>query len=92
MGMLREVQRKVAEAGWAAANVDVVVAAERPTLAPHVAAMAVALAAVLGAPVSVKPKRTEGVGAVGRGEGIAAWAVALLQQSSTARSDRPIAE
>ena len=42
------------------------------------------LAECVGAPVSVKPKRGEGVGAVGRGEGIAAWAVALLQSTGDA--------
>jgi 2C-methyl-D-erythritol 2,4-cyclodiphosphate synthase len=43
--------------------------------------MSAALSGTVGAPVSVKPKRAEGVGAVGRGEGIAAWAVALLESS-----------
>ena len=77
--LLREVAHKVADAGWRVTNVDVVVAAEAPQLAPHVAAMATTLAESIDAPASVKPKRTEGVGAVGRGEGIAAWAVALLE-------------
>ena len=76
--LLREVVERVSGAGWKVANVDVVVAAEMPRLGPHVAAMSTTLGEVVIGPVSVKPKRTEGVGAVGRGEGIAAWAVALL--------------
>lgn len=88
IGLLREVAAKVAAARWWVANVDVVVAAEQPRLAPHIAAMAAnveaALAPVrqpmgLGVHVSVKPKRGEGLGFVGRSEGIAAWAVALLE-------------
>ena len=39
------------------------------------------LAAVVGAPVSVKPRRAEGLGALGRGEGVACWAVALLESA-----------
>jgi 2-C-methyl-D-erythritol 2,4-cyclodiphosphate synthase len=79
--LLCEVVDKVRAAGWTAVNVDVVVAAEQPTLAPHIAAMRENLGAVVGAPVSVKPKHAEGVGAIGRGEGIAAWAVALLEST-----------
>lgn len=76
--LLREVVARVSSAGWDVANVDVVVAAETPRLGPHVAAMSTTLGETVVGPVSVKPKRTEGVGAVGRGEGVAAWAVALL--------------
>ena len=79
--LLREVVTKVRAEGWAAANVDLVVAAERPKLADHIEAMRACLSEVVGAPVNVKPKHAEGVGAVGRGEGIAAWAVALLESS-----------
>ena len=52
---------------------------EAPSLAPHRAAMEAGLSAVVGGPVSVKAKRAEGLGALGRGEGIACWAVALLE-------------
>ncbi len=60
------------------------IAAEQPRLAPHIEAMVRNLVAVLGDDVfvSVKPKRGEGVGAVGRGEGIAVWAVALLERTA----------
>jgi 2-C-methyl-D-erythritol 2,4-cyclodiphosphate synthase len=76
--LLREVAGRVAAAGWRVGNVDVVVAAEQPRLAPHVEAMAATLSAAAGGPVGVKAKRGEGVGAVGRGEAVAAWAVALV--------------
>jgi len=80
IALLREVVERVAAEGWTVGNVDVVVNAERPTLAPHVDAMRANLAEVLGgAHVSVTPKRGEGVGAVGRAEAIAVWAVALLE-------------
>ncbi|HZU72496.1 MAG TPA: 2-C-methyl-D-erythritol 2,4-cyclodiphosphate synthase, partial [Acidimicrobiales bacterium] len=52
-----------------------------PRLAPHRPAMEERLSAVVGAPVAVKPKRAEGVGALGRGEGVACWAVALLESA-----------
>jgi 2-C-methyl-D-erythritol 2,4-cyclodiphosphate synthase len=64
-------------------NVDVVVNAEEPALAPHLEAMSANVAAIVGAPVSVKPKRGEGVGTVGRGEAIAVWAVALLHDDAS---------
>jgi len=79
MALLVDVVGRVRAAGWQPGNVDVVIAAEEPRLGPHVAAMAAALTAALGGPVSVKAKRGEGLGAIGRAEGIAAWAVALLE-------------
>jgi 2-C-methyl-D-erythritol 2,4-cyclodiphosphate synthase len=59
-------------------NVDVSVVAETPKLAPHRHEMQTRLSEVVGAPVSVKAKRAESLGALGRGEGIACLAVALL--------------
>jgi 2-C-methyl-D-erythritol 2,4-cyclodiphosphate synthase len=90
IGMLREIAGDLAAEGYVVANVDVVVAAEAPPLAPHVEDMRQTLGDALSAvgnagarpSVTVKPKRTEGLGAVGRGEGIAAWAVALLTRDS----------
>jgi 2-C-methyl-D-erythritol 2,4-cyclodiphosphate synthase len=85
--LLRDVAAKVTAAGFRLVNVDVVVAAERPSLSAHVRAMTTNLSGALislfpepGAQklVSVKVKRGEGLGAIGRGEGIAVWAVALL--------------
>jgi 2-C-methyl-D-erythritol 2,4-cyclodiphosphate synthase len=78
IGLLRQVAARVAGEGWTVANVDVVVVAERPRLAPHIEAMGTTLSGAVGAPVNVKPKRGEGVGALGRGDGISATAVALL--------------
>jgi 2-C-methyl-D-erythritol 2,4-cyclodiphosphate synthase len=59
-------------------NVDVTVILEAPKLAPYREAMQARLAEVVGAPVSVKAKRAEALGALGRREGIACLAVALL--------------
>lgn len=78
ISLLAEVAARVTDEGWTVANVDVVVVAERPRLAPHVQAMHATLTAAVGAPVTVKPKRGEGIGALGRGDGIAVTAVALL--------------
>jgi 2-C-methyl-D-erythritol 2,4-cyclodiphosphate synthase len=84
---LRGAAERIRDEGWWVENVDVVVAAEQPRLAPHLEAMSANLAGALavaaeplgeGIGVSVKPKRAEGLGAIGRGEGIGAWAVALL--------------
>jgi 2-C-methyl-D-erythritol 2,4-cyclodiphosphate synthase len=82
MELLVDVVGRVRGEGWTVVNVDVVVNAEAPVLAPHIAAMVENLAAVVGGAVSVKPKRGEGVGAIGRAEGIAVWAVALLESIS----------
>ena len=81
--LLRDVASRVTEAGWQVVNVDIVIAAEQPRLASHVETMARNIAAVLGDDVfvSIKPKRGEGIGAIGRAEGIAAWAVALLERT-----------
>jgi 2-C-methyl-D-erythritol 2,4-cyclodiphosphate synthase len=87
--LLREVAERVRKAGWWVGNVDVVINAERPMLAPHLAPMTANLVRALapaaepmggGVFVSVKPKRGEGVGAVGRGEAIRVWALALLER------------
>ena len=59
-------------------NVDVTVVLEAPKLAPHRAAMQTRLSDVVGAPVSVKAKRAESLGALGRREGVACMAVALV--------------
>ena len=62
----------------AVVNVDVTVICEEPKLAPHKAEMSALLTHVLSAPVSVKASTNEGMGAIGRGEGIACIAVALV--------------
>ncbi len=89
MDLLSDVARRVSGQGWWLQNVDVVIAAEQPRLAEHLPAMQSGLAQAL-APlqeplgvalhVSVTPKRGEGLGFVGRVEGIACWAVAMLNK------------
>jgi 2-C-methyl-D-erythritol 2,4-cyclodiphosphate synthase len=76
--LLAHVVALVRAEGWSIGNVDTTVVLEAPRLAPHKAAMEERLEAVLGAPASVKAKRAEGLGALGRGEGVACLAVALL--------------
>ena len=62
----------------AVSNVDVTVICEEPKLAPYKAEISSLLAGVLSAPVSVKASTNEGMGAIGRGEGIACMAVVLV--------------
>lgn len=73
--------RVVAEvtATFAIGNVDLTVLLEAPKLAPHRLEMERHLSDVVGAPVSVKAKRGEGLGPIGRSEGIACLAVALVE-------------
>lgn len=78
MRLLAATVELVGAQGWRVVNVDCTVVLEAPKLAPHRAAMAEGLTAVVGGPVSVKAKRAEGLGAIGRREGIACFAVALL--------------
>ncbi len=78
---LEATARLVREAGYRLGNVDVTLIAQEPVLAPHLVPMREAIAEVLGvepAAVSVKAKSTDHLGALGRGEGIAALATALL--------------
>jgi 2-C-methyl-D-erythritol 2,4-cyclodiphosphate synthase len=82
MGLLRQVTDQVTASGWRVENVDCAVVLEAPRLAPHRPLMEAGLASAAGGQVSVKPKRAEGLGSLGRGEGIACWAVALLERPS----------
>ena len=79
--LLRAAVARAAAAGWRVGNVDATVIAERPKIAPHVAAMCAAVAAecnVDAGAVNIKGKTSEKLGYAGRGEGIAAQAVVLL--------------
>ena len=78
IGLLAEATRRVREAGWVPSNVDCTVVADEPKLAPHRRDMQARLSAAIGAPVTVKGRRSEGLGAVGRGEGVLCWAIALV--------------
>ncbi len=77
--LLRAVVAMAADEGYACANADCTVLADTPRLAPHTPAMAERLGTVVGAPVSVKATRAEGMGAIGRAEGIACVAVVLME-------------
>lgn len=78
--LLVEVVHRVRAAGWDPTNVDCSVVLEAPKLAPRREAMQRRLSDAVGAPVAVKAKRAEGLGALGRREGIACWAVALVNR------------
>ncbi|MDR1321277.1 MAG: 2-C-methyl-D-erythritol 2,4-cyclodiphosphate synthase [Gracilibacteraceae bacterium] len=80
--LLALVRQKAAAAGWAVGNIDAVVMAEQPRLAPYFAEMREKIAGALGISaerVSLKATTTEGLGFVGREEGIAAQAVVLME-------------
>ena len=81
IGLLATVAGMVRTAGWEVGNVDVSVVCETPKLAPHRAAMQENLSDAVGAPVTVKGRRAEGLGALGRREGIACWAVAVISSA-----------
>ena len=82
--LLAEVGRMLMEHGWRPVNLDLTIACESPPIGPHVPAMRRTLAGILGLPdttVSVKATTTERLGFCGRGEGIAALAIVLVQAS-----------
>ncbi|NYT62265.1 2-C-methyl-D-erythritol 2,4-cyclodiphosphate synthase [Alcaligenaceae bacterium] len=79
--LLREAMSRVSEAGWRVVNVDATVHAQAPKIGPHASAMVANIAADLAlAPgdVNIKAKTNEGLGYLGRQEGISATVVALL--------------
>lgn len=83
LDLLEEVRRKLAEAGWAVANIDVVLICERPKIADFSARISQRIASVLQIEpdrVSVKGTTTEGLGFTGRGEGIACQALATIRR------------
>ena len=80
--LLKETGKKISENGYRIVNIDATIVAEAPRMAPHVARMIGNIAADLGlkpAAVSVKATTTEKLGYIGRGEGIAAQAIALIE-------------
>ena len=89
--LLREVAALLARHRYRVVNVDATVIAQAPRMAPHIPAMRANLAGDLGIDVeavSVKAKTTEQLGFVGRGEGIVAEAVVLLDNPRSSRGDR----
>ena len=83
--LLQRVDALVRSHGYAVANADITIAAQRPKLAPYIVSMRQTLADILGvdiSQVSVKATTTEHLGFTGREEGIAVWASVLLLQST----------
>jgi 2-C-methyl-D-erythritol 2,4-cyclodiphosphate synthase len=79
--MLRMAVERVNAGGWRVSQVDIVVVTERPKIGPHREAMRIALAAALGvkeSEISIKGKTNEGMGWIGRGEGLGCMAVATI--------------
>ena len=83
IGLLAQAVTMVRAAGWQPGNVDCTVIAEAPKVAPRRAEIEDRLSSTVGAPVTVKAKRAEGLGALGRGEGIACFAVAIVSNGAT---------
>jgi 2-C-methyl-D-erythritol 2,4-cyclodiphosphate synthase len=79
VALLARVRAMVVEAGLGLVNGDCTVLLESPALAPYRPEMERRLSEVAGGPVQVKATRPEGLGALGRGEGAACWAVVLLE-------------
>jgi len=90
--LLRRVAELMRERGFKLADADAVVALERPKLAPHRETMRACVADALGVPVDavgIKATTTERLGFTGREEGIAAWAVVLLDRVATGPNELP---
>ncbi len=83
--ILSAVADLVRGAGWVIGNIDVKVVCERPKLAPRKDEMEHNLSNAAQAPVTVSGRRAEGLGAIGRNEGIAAWAVAVVTRGEVTR-------
>jgi 2-C-methyl-D-erythritol 2,4-cyclodiphosphate synthase len=83
MEILARMLELARQAGWAPVNADCTVVAERPRLAPFVEQMSQRLGEALAAPANVKATRAEGLGALGRAEGIACTAVVLMSSTGS---------
>lgn len=85
LALLRQVGQMLAGVGWVVAHVDVAALAEAPMLAPHIPRMRRRIGDALGIAsdaVNIKATTTEGMGAIGRGEGIAAYAIATITRTA----------
>jgi len=83
--LLRAARELLVQAGWRIVNIDSTISAQRPKMAPHIPLMVARIASDLQIPetsVSVKAKTAEGLGFVGREEGISTQVVALIEQAS----------
>lgn len=81
--LLRRVAALVTEQGWTIGNADCSVVCETPKLAPMRNEMQQRLSEATGAPVTVKGRRAEGLGAIGRGEGVACFASAVITRGAS---------
>lgn len=82
--LLEEVRRLLAEAGFRVNNIDATIVAENPKMASHIPAMVTNIASAVKvdrSAINVKATTTEGLGFAGRGEGMAAYAVALIRKA-----------
>lgn len=83
--LLKKVSAMVSKCGYSIINVDSTVVAEQPQIAAHISEMKARIAAALGisaSGVGIKATTNEGLGAIGRGEGIASFATAMLRKTS----------
>jgi 2-C-methyl-D-erythritol 2,4-cyclodiphosphate synthase len=80
VAILRSVADLLHREGWRAVNVDCSLVCERPKIAPRRQEMGTILSDAVGAPVTVTGRRAEGLGAIGRVEGVACFAVALIER------------
>lgn len=78
--LLQRVMERIHAEGYRVINVDATILAQKPKMAPHIPQMKKILSEHIGAPVNVKATTEEGLGFTGSGEGIAAHAVALLEE------------
>jgi 2-C-methyl-D-erythritol 2,4-cyclodiphosphate synthase len=86
--LLEQIREKISLRGWTVVNVDGTIVAQKPRLAPYLPVMEKRLSAALAVDpdrVNLKATTTEGLGFAGREEGMAAYAVALLEQSAAER-------
>jgi len=84
--LLREVSKLLRDGGYRIVNLDSTIIAQAPKMAPHISAMVSNIALDLGIErgcINIKAKTTEGLGFPGRGEGIAAEAIAMLERENT---------
>ena len=89
--LLKRVGRLIRDGGWRVGNIDATIVAEQPRLAAHFNAMRQNMARALGIDpsyIGLKATTSEGLGFVGRGEGIAVWAVALIEGETPAEISR----
>jgi len=84
LALMERVRDKLGENGWQAGNIDATIIAEKPKLSGYIERMRQQISQALGidtSRVSIKASTSNGLGFIGKGEGIAAWAIALVEES-----------